>query len=77
MSLKKWSGSLVIGISLALGVAGGYWFAHLRMSEVPSTVPEQSLNSPNERKALYWYDPMYPTCSWFPNTPAVQGIGQL
>ena len=60
MSLKKWSGSLVIGISLALGVAGGYWFAHLRMSEVPSTVPEQSLNSPNERKALYWYDPMYP-----------------
>lgn len=60
MNLKKWNGALLLGITLVLGVAGGYWFAHLRTSGVPSSATEQSLNSPDERKALYWYDPMYP-----------------
>ena len=60
MILEKWNGALLVGISLALGVAGGYWFAHTRMSAVPVTAREQKLNSPDERKALYWYDPMYP-----------------
>lgn len=60
MNLKKWNGSLLLGISLALGVAGGYWFAHQRMSGALGTAPEQSLNSPSRRQALYWYDPMYP-----------------
>lgn len=60
MNLKKGNGALLVGISLALGVAGGYWLAHQRMSGLPNTIQEQSLNSPGERKALYWYDPMYP-----------------
>ncbi|MGY2337799.1 efflux RND transporter periplasmic adaptor subunit [Pseudomonas sp. SDO5532_S415] len=60
MILKKWNGALLVGISLGLGVAGGYWLAHQRMSGVPSTPQEQSLNSSDGRKALYWYDPMYP-----------------
>ena len=60
MSLKKGHGALLVGLSLALGVAGGYWLAHQRMSGLPNTTQEQSLNSPGERKALYWYDPMYP-----------------
>lgn len=60
MILTKWKGALLVGISLALGVIGGYWFAHQRMGEVPVTAPEQGLKSPDERKALYWYDPMYP-----------------
>ena len=60
MILKKGNAALLVGISLALGVAGGYWFAQQRMSGIPVTAPEQSLNSPGERKALYWYDPMYP-----------------
>jgi Cu(I)/Ag(I) efflux system membrane fusion protein len=59
MSLK-WSGALLAGVSMVLGVAGGYWFAHQRISGVPGTAPEQSLNTLDERKALYWYDPMYP-----------------
>ena len=60
MILKKWNGAWLVGIAMALGVAGGYWFAHQRMSGVPGTAQEQRLNSPDERKALYWYDPMYP-----------------
>ncbi|MGH8483474.1 MAG: efflux RND transporter periplasmic adaptor subunit, partial [Pseudomonas sp.] len=56
----KWSGALLAGVSMVLGVAGGYWFAHQRLSGMPGTAPEQSVNSPDERKALYWYDPMYP-----------------
>ena len=40
MNLKKWNGALLLGISMALGVAGGYWFAHLRMSGVPITARE-------------------------------------
>ncbi|WP_047299970.1 efflux RND transporter periplasmic adaptor subunit [Pseudomonas fluorescens] len=60
MNLKKWNGALLLGITLALGVAGGYWFAHLRTSGVPNSATERSPNSPEERKALYWYDPMYP-----------------
>lgn len=60
MILKKWSGALLVGVSLAFGVAGGYWFAHQRVNGVPGVSSEQSPNSPEERKALYWYDPMYP-----------------
>lgn len=55
----KWSGALLAGVSMALGVAGG-WFAHPRVNGGPGAAPEQSLNSADERKALYWYDPMYP-----------------
>lgn len=60
MNLKKGNAALLASISLAVGLAGGYWFAHQRMSAVASASPEQSVNSPEERKALYWYDPMYP-----------------
>lgn len=60
MNLTKWNGALLVGISLALGVAGGYWFAHQRVSGVPVSAPQQSPKSPDERQALYWYDPMYP-----------------
>ncbi|WP_282410448.1 efflux RND transporter periplasmic adaptor subunit [Pseudomonas sp. PS02303] len=56
----KWNGALLVGISLAFGIAGGYWFAQQRMNGASSSAQEQSLDSPDERKALYWYDPMYP-----------------
>ncbi|NNB13391.1 MULTISPECIES: efflux RND transporter periplasmic adaptor subunit [Pseudomonas] len=56
----KWNGALLVGISLAFGIAGGYWFAQQRMNGVSSSAQEQSHDSPDERKALYWYDPMYP-----------------
>jgi Cu(I)/Ag(I) efflux system membrane fusion protein len=58
--ILKWNGALLAGFSMVLGVAGGYWLAAQRMGTAPDTAPEQNLNSPDERKALYWYDPMYP-----------------
>ncbi|MGH8433645.1 MAG: efflux RND transporter periplasmic adaptor subunit [Pseudomonas sp.] len=53
-------GALLTGLSLALGVAGGYWFAQQRMDEKPGAAAEQSTSAPDERKVLYWYDPMVP-----------------
>ncbi|MBK5529373.1 efflux RND transporter periplasmic adaptor subunit [Pseudomonas sp. TH08] len=56
----KWSGALLAGVSMVVGLAGGYWFAPQRISETPGAAPEQSAKTSDERKALYWYDPMYP-----------------
>jgi len=53
--MKRWTGLALAGVSLALGGAGGYWVAQQR----PAPMPEQAA-TPDERKALYWYDPMYP-----------------
>jgi Cu(I)/Ag(I) efflux system membrane fusion protein len=51
---------LVAGLSLGLGLAGGYWFA-AQAGATPSTlVVEPDQYRPEERQALYWYDPMYP-----------------
>jgi Cu(I)/Ag(I) efflux system membrane fusion protein len=46
----------VVGIacSIALGGMGGYWFAHKPDPINQGSMPQE------ERKALYWYDPMYP-----------------
>lgn len=60
MISKKGNGALLVGISLAFGIAGGYWFAQQRMNAVSSSAMVQSPDSTDERKALYWYDPMYP-----------------
>jgi Cu(I)/Ag(I) efflux system membrane fusion protein len=60
MSTRIWNGALLIGLSIALGVVGGYRFAQQRMNGMPSALAEQSPKTQDERKALYWYDPMYP-----------------
>ena len=31
MIFKNWYGALLVGVSLAFGVAGGYWFAQQRV----------------------------------------------
>lgn len=33
MIFKLWKGTLIIGISIALGVAGGYWLAQPRIDK--------------------------------------------
>lgn len=51
---------MLTGLSIALGAAGGYWFAQQRMSAMPETVAEPNTSAQDQRKVLYWYDPMVP-----------------
>ncbi|WP_259740270.1 efflux RND transporter periplasmic adaptor subunit [Pseudomonas brassicacearum] len=60
MSARIWKTAVLTGVSVALGVAGGYWFAQQRMNAMPDALAAQSPKTQDERKALYWYDPMYP-----------------
>ncbi|AZD98548.1 Cobalt/zinc/cadmium efflux RND transporter, membrane fusion protein, CzcB family [Pseudomonas chlororaphis subsp. aureofaciens] len=58
MNSPIWKVASVVGVSLALGVAGGYWLAQPRSGEAPAVAVGQQAAA--EPKALYWYDPMYP-----------------
>ncbi|AIC21862.1 RND transporter [Pseudomonas chlororaphis] len=60
MSTRIWKGAVLTGLSVALGVAGGYWFAQQRMNTMPDTLAQQAPKTQDERKVLYWYDPMVP-----------------
>ena len=60
MISRTWKGVFVVSISIALGVAGGYWLAQPRVSAVPDAASEPKPESSVDRKVLYWYDPMYP-----------------
>ncbi|QJI28579.1 efflux RND transporter periplasmic adaptor subunit [Pseudomonas sp. ADAK18] len=44
----------VLGGVLLLGLGGGYWLADMRAAQPAAAAPIQ------EKKTLYWYDPMYP-----------------
>lgn len=50
--MRPMSIGLVAAFALAIGGGAGYWLAQQAQSG-PTPTPEQ-------RKALYWYDPMYP-----------------
>ncbi|ETD37899.1 efflux RND transporter periplasmic adaptor subunit [Pseudomonas chlororaphis] len=58
MNSPIWKVASVVGVSLALGGAGGYWLAQPRSGEAPAVAVGQQAAA--EPKALYWYDPMYP-----------------
>ncbi|WP_277593341.1 efflux RND transporter periplasmic adaptor subunit [Pseudomonas chlororaphis] len=58
MNSPIWKVASVVGVSLALGGAGGYWLAQPRSGEAPAVAVGQQASA--EPKALYWYDPMYP-----------------
>lgn len=45
---------------LALGAAGGSWWAMYTAPTAPASGALQDTASKGERKVLYWYDPMYP-----------------
>lgn len=60
MSTRIWKGALLAGLSVAVGLGGGYWFAQQRMNAMPDAAAEQSPKTQDERKVLYWYDPMVP-----------------
>lgn len=58
MSASIWKVAAIVGCSIALGGAGGYWLARARIGD-PAPVAAGT-DSPGQAKALYWYDPMYP-----------------
>ncbi|MGH8354369.1 MAG: efflux RND transporter periplasmic adaptor subunit, partial [Pseudomonas sp.] len=60
MNARIWKGALLTGLSVAIGAAGGYWLAQQRPSGMPQMAAEPAATAPDERKVLYWYDPMYP-----------------
>jgi Cu(I)/Ag(I) efflux system membrane fusion protein len=54
-----------LGALLLLAAAGGYWFGTKRSSGPAPAMQPAAVSPPpapakNERKVLYWYDPMYP-----------------
>ncbi|MND34019.1 Cation efflux system protein CusB precursor [compost metagenome] len=60
MTTRIWTGLALAGLSLALGAAGGYWFAQRPMTAMPAASEGAESAPQDERKVLYWYDPMYP-----------------
>lgn len=60
MTTRIWTGLVLTGLSLALGAAGGYWFAQRPTTAMPAASAEAESAPQDERKVLYWYDPMYP-----------------
>jgi len=60
MSSPIWKITLLCGVSVALGVAGGHWWTQSRISEMQAVAPEQDAQPSAGRTPLYWYDPMYP-----------------
>jgi membrane fusion protein, copper/silver efflux system len=64
-SIKTLAGVVAL---LALGVGGGYWWAHSTMmtGQPAGSAPSMSMANPSAAnegtgKPLYWYDPMMPT----------------
>ncbi|MFJ4194141.1 efflux RND transporter periplasmic adaptor subunit [Pseudomonas sp. NPDC089534] len=60
MNLKHWNGALLAGLALAIGAAGGYGIARQGQGVEPAAASAPGAPAPDERKALYWYDPMFP-----------------
>src|SRR5690606_20075250 len=48
---------VLIAVTTALGLAGGYWLASRQPHAAPQDGPASAVS---ERKVLYWYDPMMP-----------------
>ena len=60
MSRRIYSAVMLAGVSITLGVVGGYWFAQQHQPAVPRAPIEPVSSTPEQRPVLYWYDPMSP-----------------
>ena len=61
MSARLVKSTLLATLVLAIGAAGGYWFAQQSMSvEHSPASAQEGAAAADERKVLYWYDPMVP-----------------
>lgn len=57
---KQWQLVVLVGLSMGMGVAGGYWFAGQSGNNPSSPFVTPDAHDAKQRQALYWYDPMYP-----------------
>ncbi|TWC37013.1 Cu(I)/Ag(I) efflux system membrane fusion protein [Pseudomonas sp. SJZ079] len=60
MTARILKGALLTGLAIAIGAAGGYWFALSDRNAGPSSVNTRAAVTPDKGEVLYWYDPMYP-----------------
>lgn len=60
MKTRIWQGALLAGLALAIGAAGGYWFARPQPQAGSGMSNGQEAPAADARAVLYWYDPMYP-----------------
>ncbi|WP_339079709.1 efflux RND transporter periplasmic adaptor subunit [Pseudomonas sp. TMP9] len=58
MSAATVKGAVLISLLLAVGAAGGYWYAQRSMPH--GADPAQMAPMADKGKVLYWYDPMVP-----------------
>ncbi|WP_103102978.1 efflux RND transporter periplasmic adaptor subunit [Pseudomonas sp. LFM046] len=59
MSRSTWTLPALMGLTLLVGAAGGYWFA--TREHPPAPIAATGAGDPTDsRQPLYWYDPMYP-----------------
>lgn len=59
MSRKTLKGVAVVSLATVAGLGGGYWLAQHNQPAVAQT-SAMAANVQQERKVLYWYDPMSP-----------------
>lgn len=60
MNSNIWKVVLLVGVSTAFGVAGGYWLPKAQMEGMQEASAQPGPKGSADRKAQYWYDPMYP-----------------
>ena len=61
MSARIVKSTLLATLVLGIGAAGGYWFAQQSVSLGPEmAMAAEKTGAADERKVLYWYDPMVP-----------------
>ncbi|MFJ4440752.1 efflux RND transporter periplasmic adaptor subunit [Pseudomonas sp. NPDC089422] len=60
MNSYVWKVAVLVGASVAFGSAGGYWLAKAPMEGLQNDSMLPAVKDSAEKKALYWYDPMFP-----------------
>src|SRR3990167_3386008 len=61
MSARLVKTTLLATLVLGIGAAGGYWFAQQSVNLGPEmAMAAEKTVAADERKVLYWYDPMVP-----------------
>lgn len=60
MNIRIFPTLIITSVLFAAGAAGGYWFANQRLTSSAMSAEMPNNAASTEKKALYWYDPMFP-----------------